>query len=282
MAIQFESRRQSNIFYKKAPRPVPLFMQKEAPPEQASQLSLSHLHLHLQLKMKQFNFLYLAALGCALANPLVHDRQVSYEGYGVYRVPVGDDVSKVTGLIEDLGLETWKSVKKAGTHADVVVPPEKLSAFKQQTAGIEGVEVMHENLAVSIAAEQEPAMVTLSDVSVAAINTTWFSSYHSYADHLSYLKNLATLYPNNAAVVTSGTSLQGNTITGIHIYGSSGAGVKPAVVFHGTVHAREWITNMVREHYSQDCESLSLLLTMSRWWSTPPTPFWQAIAQTLR
>lgn len=199
--------------------------------------------------MKQFNFLFLALLGAALANPLAQDTKITYDGFGVFRLPVGDDVSHVAALVEDLGLETWKSFKKPGAYADVVVPPEKLSAFKEQTAGIEGVEVMHEDLAQSIAAEQEPAMVTMSDVSLAAINTTWFTAYHSYADHLTYLKNLVAKYPNNAALATSGSSLQGNTITGIQIFGSSGAGVKPAVVFHGTVHAREWITTMVSYHH---------------------------------
>lgn len=197
--------------------------------------------------MQHFTFLCLASLASALANPVVHDRKVSYDGFEVFRLPVGDDVSRVAGLVEDLGLETWKAFNKPGAYADVVVPPEKLSAFKEQVAGMEGVEVMHENLAASIAAEQEPAMSVLSDASLAAINTTWFTAYHSYADHLSYLGNLATRFPNNAAVVTSGNSLQGNTITGIHIYGTTGGGVNPAVVFHGTVHAREWITTMVRQ-----------------------------------
>jgi hypothetical protein len=48
--------------------------------------------------------------------------------------------------------------------------------------------------------------------------------------------------------VTSGNSLNGNPITGIHFWGSSGKGVKPAIVFHGTVHAREWISTMVVEY----------------------------------
>lgn len=207
--------------------------------------------------MKQFTLLVLASLGCALANPLAQAREVSYDGFGVFRLPVSDDISKVAAIVENLGLETWKSFKKPGAYADVVVPPEKLSAFNEQTAGIEGIEVMHEDLAKSIAAEQEPAMVTMSDVSsLAAINTTWFTAYHSYADHLSYIRNLAAKYPNNAAIATSGTSLQGNTITGIQIFGSSGAGVKPAVVFHGTVHAREWITTMVRNDHLPDSSAL--------------------------
>jgi carboxypeptidase A4 len=78
-----------------------------------------------------------------------------------------------------------------------------------------------------------------------APNATWFTSYHSYATHLQFLRDLVTAYPSNAEIVTSGTSTAGNTITGIHIYGSGGKGSKPAVLFHGTVHAREWITTMV-------------------------------------
>ena len=79
----------------------------------------------------------------------------------------------------------------------------------------------------------------------ASVNATWFNSYHAYTDHLQWLKDLQAAYPSNSEVVSSGNSLNGNAITGIHIYGSSGKGVKPAVVFHGTVHAREWIGTMV-------------------------------------
>jgi hypothetical protein len=59
------------------------------------------------------------------------------------------------------------------------------------------------------------------------------------------LNDLKALYPSNSEIVTAGKSLNGNAITGIHFWGSSGKGIKPAVVFHGTVHAREWISTMV-------------------------------------
>lgn len=29
---------------------------------------------------------------------------------------------------------------------------------------------------------------------------------------------------------------------GVHFWGADGPGKRPAVVYHGTVHAREWIT----------------------------------------
>ncbi|EON98256.1 putative carboxypeptidase a2 protein [Phaeoacremonium minimum UCRPA7] len=108
-----------------------------------------------------------------------------------------------------------------------------------------GAVTMHEDLGASIAEESNYAAYA-----AAAVNATWFNSYHAYADHLQWLKDLQAAYPSNSEVVTSGKSLNGNAITGIHIYGSSGKGVKPAIVFHGTVHAREWIGTMVVEYFA--------------------------------
>ncbi|KAG8156469.1 hypothetical protein KVR01_013703 [Diaporthe batatas] len=201
--------------------------------------------------MKHFALL-VSALSLAVASPYgqPQPRAVSYDGYQVFRVPVGLDASKVTEIVEKLELDTWKAPNKAGAFADIVVSPDKLQAFNEEVAGIEGIVVMHEDLGASIAAEQEPASEVLLDRAAAAINSTWFTAYHTYAQHLSFLNGLQAQYPANSEIVTSGSSLQGNTITGIHIYGSSGKGVKPAIVFHGTVHAREWITTMTVEYFA--------------------------------
>ncbi len=80
---------------------------------------------------------------------------------------------------------------------------------------------------------------------VGSANKTWFNSYHAYSDHLQFLSDLQSQFPANTEIVSSGKSLNGNAITGIHIFGSAGKGKRPAVVFHGTVHAREWISTMV-------------------------------------
>lgn len=63
---------------------------------------------------------------------------------------------------------------------------------------------------------------------------------------MSWLKDIQAQFSDQSEIVTSGDSYEGNTITGLHFYGSSGGGTNPAVVFHGAVHAREWITSMVR------------------------------------
>lgn len=77
----------------------------------------------------------------------------------------------------------------------------------------------------------------------AAPDVTWFNSYHTYAEHLTFLSNFVSAYPTKSKIVTAGTSYEGRAITGIHIYGTT-AGSKPGIIVHATVHAREWITTV--------------------------------------
>jgi hypothetical protein len=109
-----------------------------------------------------------------------------------------------------------------------------------------------------------------------APNATWFNSYHSIADHMQWISDLAAAYPGNAEVVVSGKSSQGRDIKGIHIWGSGGKGSQKAVVWHGTVHAREWITTMVRTNlkFMQYISNKSqrLLNTQPTSFSLPRTP----------
>ena len=64
------------------------------------------------------------------------------------------------------------------------------------------------------------------------------------------MNQLVDLNPKNAEIVVAGKSGQDRPITGIHIYGHAGKGNRPAVIFHGTVHAREWITTMTTQYFS--------------------------------
>lgn len=75
---------------------------------------------------------------------------------------------------------------------------------------------------------------------------SWFDAYHSYADHLAFLNDLVSVRPDNAEIVDAGTSYEGRNITGIHFWGSGGKDTNPGVILHSTVHAREWVTTMVR------------------------------------
>jgi murein tripeptide amidase MpaA len=177
------------------------------------------------------------------------DTVVSYDGFKVYRVPVGESAAPIDDLIEKLELQTWEYSRQPGSFADIVVSPEKIELFEQQTAGL-GAVTMHEDLGASIVAESAvDELYAFNDVSAMA-NATWFNNYHAYADHLTFLNELQSQFPSNAKVITSDSSLQNRPITGIHLYGSSGGGSRPGIIFHGTVHAREWITTMTVEYFA--------------------------------
>ncbi|CCO33117.1 hypothetical protein BN14_07187 [Rhizoctonia solani AG-1 IB] len=177
-----------------------------------------------------------------------------YAGTKILRVPTGsqEQTDKLANLINTLGVPTWTSARVPHSHVDVQVSKDRVDSFhkalKEVNPDLDSqVITMHDDLAVSIAKEAEGMNSPYRDAFAGLANEAWFNSYHTYADHLQFLKDLATTFPNNAKVVTSGTSYEGRTITGINIYGSSGSGTKPAVIFHGTVHAREWIGTLVTE-----------------------------------
>lgn len=76
----------------------------------------------------------------------------------------------------------------------------------------------------------------------------WFNKYHPYDEHGLFLDALEIRYGAHAQNFTVGSSYEGRPIRGIHMWGDSEPGVKPAVVFYGTMHGREWITTMVTEY----------------------------------
>ncbi|KJZ70245.1 hypothetical protein HIM_10359 [Hirsutella minnesotensis 3608] len=193
--------------------------------------------------MKSFTVLS-SLLAAALAAVMPTPTRISYDGYKVFRVPVRTQTSHVNDVVEKLGLSFWQPASRKGAFADIQVPPGQLDAFHREMQGLELI-TMHEDLGKAIAAET--AYEIYADGSA---NDTWFNSYHAYEDHLRWLQALQAKFPNNAEMVTSGNSVEGNAITGIHFYGSSGKNQKPAVVIHGNVHAREWISSKVVEFFT--------------------------------
>ncbi|CEL59104.1 Metallocarboxypeptidase A-like protein MCYG_01475 OS=Arthroderma otae (strain ATCC MYA-4605 / CBS 113480) GN=MCYG_01475 PE=3 SV=1 [Rhizoctonia solani AG-1 IB] len=177
-----------------------------------------------------------------------------YAGTKVIRIPTGSQrqTDQLVNLINTLGVPTWTDVYTPYSYMDVQVSNDRLRSFHSGLKKISPeldyqITVMHENLATSIAKESEGMFTLHRRGSVGLANDAWFDSYHIYADHLQFLNDLASAFPNNSKVVTSGNSYENRTITGINVFGSTGSGTKPAVIFHGTVHAREWISTMVVE-----------------------------------
>ncbi|KAF1835645.1 hypothetical protein BDW02DRAFT_495520 [Decorospora gaudefroyi] len=185
----------------------------------------------------------LASLGLASAASVA--KKTSYDDWKVYRVNVGSHAAEIENVMSKLQLELWKGKPSTSAVVDIMVPPSAVKDFEASTADIQ-TEIMHENLGLSITNENSFGEYVAARG--AAPSATWFNSYHSIADHMQWISDLAAAYPNNAEVISAGKSVEGRDIKGIHIFGSGGKGSKKGVVWHGTVHAREWITTMVVEY----------------------------------
>lgn len=67
------------------------------------------------------------------------------------------------------------------------------------------------------------------------------------AKHITWWRDLQSSFPGNSNWTSTGTSYEGRDLFGVHLWGADGPGKKPAVVYHGTVHAREWIVAPVSD-----------------------------------
>lgn len=160
------------------------------------------------------------------------DEPVSYDGFKVFRIATGDDLTTVEEKLTSFAAEPWN--RDISQHLDIVLAPEQLADF--EALGL-NVTVMHEDLGADIAAEsvvdESSGLISRQAGSVPSVS--WFNTYHSYNDHLQWLRSMQAAFPSRSAIITAGSSGQGRPLTGIHLWGSGGRGSRPAILFHGTV-----------------------------------------------
>jgi hypothetical protein len=196
--------------------------------------------------------LILALLPLALATAVPSSKKVDYNGFKSLRITLPKGAEDAVGEINKLAATILNP--GATEEIDIVVSPENLSKVKKlasdTTVLVEdvGAALAEEETSKVYAGKSKHTFVKLRKAranNLAVPSDSWFTTYHSYADHLQFLTDLQTSYPTKSEIFTLGNSVQGRALTGIHIWGSGGKGSKPAIVFHGTVHAREWISTMV-------------------------------------
>ncbi|KAK5631477.1 hypothetical protein RRF57_007191 [Xylaria bambusicola] len=181
---------------------------------------------------------FLAAVAaCASAIP-TSGLSSPYAGFKVFHVRTHGHPAAVQEKLSSITYEQWN--RDINSHIDIVVAPDQLPAFEE--LGLE-FDVMHKDLGASIAAESSRSSPWRRQAS----NSSWFDSYHDYQDHIKYFQTLQEILPDNSEIISSGYSYENRSLFGIHLWGSGGPG-KPAILYHGTVHAREWISTAVREN----------------------------------
>jgi murein tripeptide amidase MpaA len=164
-----------------------------------------------------------------------------YDGHRVVRAEILSirDMRVMLALSPD----PWSHGMRMGTM-DFRVPPEALAALER--SGVR-YSVLIDNVQALI--DGERARLAEGDGGAAGeIVQGWFDNYRDYAAVNDYLDELAALEPGIAEVFEVGQSLEGRAIRGIRISGpdvNDPSLAKPAVLFNGCQHAREWVAVMV-------------------------------------
>lgn len=168
--------------------------------------------------------------------------KVSYDGYRVYRINLARNAPVAASTLEET-LESFHTIRTRN-YVEVAVPPSDAPSLEK--LGLIGAELINDDLGRDIAAEASTTTPyyrkpgELPDLS-------WFDTYHSYDDHLQYWTDLQASFPENSELFDVGPSYEGRQIFGLQLWGdrSDNNTSKPIILWHATVHAREWISTAV-------------------------------------
>ncbi|KAJ0350662.1 hypothetical protein COL154_004939 [Colletotrichum chrysophilum] len=164
------------------------------------------------------------------------DAKVNYDGYHVYRVSTANAPSDLQSRLVSFPSIDLKE------FIEVAVPPNDISGF--EALGLD-TQLLSNDLGNQIMEESRVINSTPLTKRGGLPSLSWFDSYHSYDDHVQYWQDLHAAFPNNSQWLDIGSSYEGRNIFGLKLWGGKPAENKPIVLWHGTVHAREWITTMV-------------------------------------
>ncbi|PSN68083.1 carboxypeptidase-like protein A4 precursor [Corynespora cassiicola Philippines] len=198
----------------------------------------------------------LAALALSISStigspiqPESSSNEVSYDGYRVYSI-VPSSAEEARDLERRFAHYNTHVIRDA---LNVAIPPSDIAEFN--SLGLEA-SLVNRDLGKYIRDTDKPSKYhrglhkrgELPDLS-------WFDTYHEYSDHLRYWDDLVHAFPKNSKKFEIGKSYENRTIYAFHLWGKGGEEKygkeeteKPVILWHATVHAREWISTMVIEY----------------------------------
>lgn len=198
--------------------------------------------------MKLTNFALFVPLVAAtsfrhVVNPVARTAEVSYDGYHVYSItPSSPQEARNIG----------KRFANYHTHPirdtlSVAIPPQEIDSFEALSLN---AHLLNSDLGKYIrstdkSSSYNKALHKRGDLP----DLSWYDTYHPYTDHLQYWDDLVHAFPKNLEKFAIGKSYENRTIHAFHLHGDQKKGRygeqkarKPVILWHATVHAREWIS----------------------------------------
>ncbi|KAF5025088.1 hypothetical protein F66182_2857 [Fusarium sp. NRRL 66182] len=174
--------------------------------------------------------------------------KVTYNGWKTFSIQSGHSYEAVEKRLKEINHVSLSCGHNR--HAiEVAVPPENLHDF--QALDLNATLTSHDlgaDIAKEGTFESYQTTVKAPGLMAALPNNSYFESYHGFEEHLQFSSDLRASFPNNSDIFTIGKSVGNREIRGIHLWGSGERGKNPAIIWHGNVHAREWLTGMTVEY----------------------------------
>lgn len=157
---------------------------------------------------------------------------VRYDGHAIVTAWVDDDAELAT--LRHIADEMWTERPGLGA-VDARIAPERIAVLEAS-----GVPFQIRIADVQARLDTEHARLHGGG---ATKGGTWFSDFRDLAEIEAKIDELAAADPERIHVETIGSSIEGRPIRALRIgYATQDA---PAVLFSGTMHAREWLATMV-------------------------------------
>lgn len=158
--------------------------------------------------------------------------QKRLDGHKIVRVTTTsrEQVEQVVAMTGDV----WSHGYGVGTF-DVRVPPNGLATLDR--LGVR-YQILIPDVQAAIDAER-----TEIEQRELLLDDEWFETYHNFKQIHAHLDELAAAYPDLAQTfIVPGQTHEGRPFKGIRITGPGSTTKRPAVLFTGNQHAREWVS----------------------------------------
>lgn len=199
--------------------------------------------------MKISNLVLLAPLAAAspfqASNTLnARDAEVTYDGYHVYSVTPAS-AQEARDISERFSTYHTHPIRNT---LSIAIPPQEVESFN--ALGLKARLVNADLGGYIRSTDKDSAYNGALHKRGELPDLSWFDTYHPYADHLQYWDDLVHAFPKNSKKFPIGKSFENRTIYAYHLYGEDQGGYgserngKPVILWHATVHAREWISTM--------------------------------------
>ncbi|KAF5660232.1 carboxypeptidase [Fusarium heterosporum] len=174
--------------------------------------------------------------------------KTSYDGWKAFSITTNNPDANITTILEGLDFVTLSCGYRRG-RLEIAIPPSQLSDF--EALGLNATVIDHDlGLELTEEGKFEQYQRTPKGLGLNAVlpDKSYFNSYHNLEQHFHFFTDLQASFPKNSDIFVAGKSAQKRDIRGIHLWGQGSRGQNPAIIWHGNVHAREWISGMTVEY----------------------------------